>query len=281
MGVASSPRVPSCNRSASASRVSCTSAPLVNGGPCLAVSLALSPTATLPPPFRPSRHYRHSCPRAGTHRPPIHAERSLSRQEPRTIQIHACIVPLPGLIRRLVSVTMRTVDSPDKTGWVMNDTYRKYAELAVWAAIIVAVALLGRWAFSVDTHAQEGGGPSVTVTPTSLLDEAGDGDEDEKREDVLDCSDPGNSGHPQCSNPDPTSTPRPPSTRTPTPIPPPTKSPTPRTGPPIPFVPTEVPCPLVGLAGRAMRQAARGRRPTPPFPLMTLQRLRRNRPLRP
>ena len=125
----------------------------------------------------------------------------------------------------------------------MNDTYRKYAELAVWAAIIVAVALLGRWAFSVDTHAQEGGGPSVTVTPTSLLDEAGDGDEDEKREDVLDCSDPGNSGHPQCSNPDPTSTPRPPSTRTPTPIPPPTKSPTPRTGPPIPFVPTEVPCP--------------------------------------
>ena len=37
----------------------------------------------------------------------------------------------------------------------MNATYRKYAEFAVWAAIIVAITLLGRWAFSVDTYAQE------------------------------------------------------------------------------------------------------------------------------
>ena len=119
----------------------------------------------------------------------------------------------------------------------------------MWAAIIVAVTLLGRWAFSVDTHAQEGGGPTPTVTPTSLLDEEGDDGDEEKRENVLDCSDPGNSGHPQCTNPDPTSTPQPTSTprptftRTPTPIPTPTKTPTPVTGPPIPFIPTEVPCP--------------------------------------
>ena len=53
----------------------------------------------------------------------------------------------------------------------------------MWAAIIIAVTLLGRWAFSVDTHAQEGGGPTPTVTPTTLLDEEGDG-EKEKREDA-------------------------------------------------------------------------------------------------
>ena len=143
---------------------------------------------------------------------------------------------------------------------------KSIVELAVWEAIIVAVTLLGRWAFSVDTHAQEGGGSTPTVTPTSLLDEEGDDGDEEKRENVLDCSDPGNSGHPQCTNPDPTSTPQPTSTprptftRTPTPIPTPTKTPTPVTGPPIPFIPTEVPCPLVGLAGHAMRQVVRGRR---------------------
>ena len=31
---------------------------------------------------------------------------------------------------------------------------KSIVELAVWAAIIVAVTLMGRWAFSVDTHAQ-------------------------------------------------------------------------------------------------------------------------------
>ena len=46
-------------------------------------------------------------------------------------------------------------------------------EFAVWAAIIIAVTLLGRWAFSVETYAQEGGGPTPTVTPTTLLDEEG------------------------------------------------------------------------------------------------------------
>ena len=29
---------------------------------------------------------------------------------------------------------------------------RSIVEFAVWAAIIVAVTLLGRWAFSMDTH---------------------------------------------------------------------------------------------------------------------------------
>ena len=125
----------------------------------------------------------------------------------------------------------------------MRPAETSHVELAVWAAIIIAVTLLGRWAFSVDTYAQEGGSPTPTVTPTSLLDEEGDDGDEEKRENVLDCSDPGNSGHPQCTNPDPTSTPRPTFTRTPTPIPTPTKTPTPVTGPPIPFIPTEVPCP--------------------------------------
>ena len=53
----------------------------------------------------------------------------------------------------------------------------------MWAAIIVAVTLLGRWAFSVDTYAQEGVmGRRPTVTPTSLLDEEGDSATKEKRE---------------------------------------------------------------------------------------------------
>ena len=30
---------------------------------------------------------------------------------------------------------------------------RSIVEFAVWATIIIAVTLLGRWAFSVDTHA--------------------------------------------------------------------------------------------------------------------------------
>ena len=71
-------------------------------------------------------------------------------------------------------------------------------EFAVWTAIIVAVTLLGRWAFSVDTHAQEGGGPTPTVTQTTLGEE-GDGDEEEKRENAPDCEEPFNAGHPSCS----------------------------------------------------------------------------------
>ena len=115
----------------------------------------------------------------------------------------------------------------------------------MWAAIIIAVTLLGRWAFSVDTYAQEGGGPTPTVTPTTLGEE-GDSDGDkEKREELPDCSDSGNAGYPECwtHTPAPTSTPRPTSTPKPTLTPRPTKTPTPVTGPPIPFVPTEVPCP--------------------------------------
>ena len=126
----------------------------------------------------------------------------------------------------------------------------------MWAAIIIAVTLLGRWAFSVDTYAQEGGGPTPTVTPTSLLGEEGEG-EKEKREDLPDCEDPGYVGHPSCSGyvsivdrtataeaiQSATATPRPTSTPIPTSTPRPTKTPTPVTGPPIPFIPTEVPCP--------------------------------------
>ena len=113
----------------------------------------------------------------------------------------------------------------------------------MWAAIIVAVTLMGRWAFSVDTHAQEGGGP--TVTPPTLLDEEEDDGDKEKREDLPDCSDPGNAGYPECwtPTPAPTSTPLPTSTPKPTSTPRPTNTPTPVTGPPIPFIPTEVPCP--------------------------------------
>ena len=121
---------------------------------------------------------------------------------------------------------------------------KPYVEFTVWAAIIVAVTLLGHWAFSVDTHAQESGGPTPTVTPTSLLDEGGD-EEDEKREELPDCSDPGYAGYPECwtatPRPTATNTPRPRPTATDTPLP--TLTPTPVTGPPIPFVPTEVPCP--------------------------------------
>ena len=87
----------------------------------------------------------------------------------------------------------------------------------MWAAIIVAVTLLGRWAFSVDTHAQEGGGSTPTVTPTSLLDEEGGGEEKKKRnESPPDCSLPGYSGYPECHGyVPPTSTPEPTSTVTP------------------------------------------------------------------
>ncbi len=47
---------------------------------------------------------------------------------------------------------------------------KSHVEIAVCAAIIVAVALLGRWAFSVDTYAQDGiqPTPTPTVTPTTL-----------------------------------------------------------------------------------------------------------------
>ena len=83
----------------------------------------------------------------------------------------------------------------------------------MWAAIIVAVTLLGRWAFSVDTYAQEGGGPTPTVTPTSLLDEEGDGETKEKREYAPNCEEPFNADHPNCSGyvpiADRTPTPRP------------------------------------------------------------------------
>ena len=75
---------------------------------------------------------------------------------------------------------------------------KSYVEFAVWAAIIIAVTLLGRWAFSVDTYAQEGGGSTPTVTPTSLGEE-GDGDEQEKRENYPDCEEPFNEDHPSCS----------------------------------------------------------------------------------
>ena len=46
---------------------------------------------------------------------------------------------------------------------------RSYIEFAAWAAIILTVVLIGHWAFSVDTHAQEGGTPQPTVTPTTSL----------------------------------------------------------------------------------------------------------------
>ena len=55
---------------------------------------------------------------------------------------------------------------------------KSIVELVVWAAIIIAVTLLGRWAFSVETYAQEGGGQVPTVTPTTLGEEGG-GDEEE------------------------------------------------------------------------------------------------------
>ena len=110
------------------------------------------------------------------------------------------------------------------------------------------MTLLGRWAFSVDTYAQEGGGPSPAVTPTvtpTTLGEEGDGEEEEKREELPDCTDPGNAGYPECWTPTPRPTETPPPTKTPKPTrtPRPTSTPTAVTGPPIPFVPTEVPCP--------------------------------------
>ena len=112
----------------------------------------------------------------------------------------------------------------------MRPAEAPHVGLAVWAAIIVAVTLLGRWAFSVDTHAQEGGGSTPTVTPTTLLDEEGDDDEEEKREDLPDCTDPGTWGYPECSGyrtPTPTRTP----TATPTNTAKPTETPTPTNTP--------------------------------------------------
>ena len=50
--------------------------------------------------------------------------------------------------------------------------------------------LLGRLGVLGDTHAQEGGGPTPTVTPTTLLDEEEDGETKEKREDAPDCTRP-------------------------------------------------------------------------------------------
>ena len=103
---------------------------------------------------------------------------------------------------------------------------KSIVEFAVWAAIIIAVTLLGRWAFSVDTYAQEGSSPTPTVTPTSLLDEEGDG-EKEKKEIPPDCTRPEFEDDPMCipatATPAPTSTPKPPTatpepTNTPEPI---------------------------------------------------------------
>ena len=73
---------------------------------------------------------------------------------------------------------------------------KSIVELEVWAAIIVAVTLLGRWAFSVDTHAQEDGELGqgwawLTPTPTPTP-------EVKKKEEPPDCEDPGNSGYPEC-----------------------------------------------------------------------------------
>ena len=67
----------------------------------------------------------------------------------------------------------------------------------MWVAIIVAVTLLGRWAFSVDTHAQEGGGSTPTVTPMTLGEERDE--EEEEREDFPNCEEPFNADHPSCS----------------------------------------------------------------------------------
>ena len=113
----------------------------------------------------------------------------------------------------------------------------------MWAAIIIAVAVLGRWAFTVDTHAQEGDGTFIQLTPAPPPTPFWSW----RKENTVDCSDPGNAGHPICNLP--TSTPRPtetpPPTKTPKPsrTPRPTSTPTAVTGPPIPFIPTEVPCP--------------------------------------
>ena len=171
---------------------------------------------------------------------------------------------------------------------------KSYVEAAIWAAIIIAVAVLGHWAFSVDTHAQEGGGPTPTVTPTSLLDEEGDGEKEEK-EIPPDCTRPDFEDDPMCipatATPAPTSTPKPPTatpepTNTPEPIDPwatayarltavagtktavarltPTKTPTPTNTPT--FTPT--PCGGTGGGGSEKsvypcRTATPTRTPTP------------------
>ena len=97
----------------------------------------------------------------------------------------------------------------------------------MWAAIIITVTLLGRWAFSVDTYAQEGGGPSPTVTPTTLGEEREEGEEDKKKkEEPPDCTDPGNAGYPECAGYR-TPTPRPTATDTPRPTPTATRTPVP------------------------------------------------------
>ena len=94
----------------------------------------------------------------------------------------------------------------------------------MWAAIIVAVTLLGRWAFSVDTHAQEGGGPTPTVTPPTLLDEE-DGEEEERNA-IPDCDAPDASLFPACWTPTPTKTSVPTTTYTPVPTSTPVPTPT-------------------------------------------------------
>ena len=45
---------------------------------------------------------------------------------------------------------------------------KSYIEFASWVAIILVVIVIGRWAFSVDTHAQEDGelGQGVGVAHT-------------------------------------------------------------------------------------------------------------------
>ena len=71
---------------------------------------------------------------------------------------------------------------------------KSYIEFAAWVAIILVVIVIGRWAFSVDTHAQEDGELGqgwawLTPTPTPEV---------KKKEEPPDCEDPGNSGYPEC-----------------------------------------------------------------------------------
>ena len=107
---------------------------------------------------------------------------------------------------------------------------KSYIEFTAWAAIILVVIVIGRWAFSVDTHAQEGGELGqgwVLYTPTPEVKK--------KREIPPDCTRPGFSGYPECWTSTPTEAPPP----TETPIPPPTATPVPPTPTPVP--PTPVP----------------------------------------
>ena len=107
----------------------------------------------------------------------------------------------------------------------------------MWAAIIIAVTLLGRWAFSVDTHALAAASTAPDATSTQDTGK-------KKREEPPDCSKPGFSGYPECQGyvsptprptpipchplhcPTPTSTATPTPTKTPTPTNTPTATPT-------------------------------------------------------